>query len=186
MVTASGRSRPSLAVERQKNCMPGRYLPAFGLSAIAHAAVFLLLTLTIHRVVERRYLPGPAADGDAVYDAPGLAGESRVTAEAGGGGNQMRESPRRIQRPGRDAVSVPPVRTPIPVRPVPEPAEPVREQTIAAPVLPLASAAHALPGALDDPSLTTMSLGPGGPDGAGSGAPRHRRRPRERVRARPL
>ena len=87
----------------------------------------------------------------------------------GGGGNQMREPPRRIQRAGRDAVSVPPVSTPIVVRSVPDPAEPVLEQTIEAPVLPFASASVTLPGAIETGSLTNVSLGPGRQAGAGSG-----------------
>ena len=147
--------------------MSGRHLPAFGLSAIAHAAIFLVLTLTIHRTVER------ASPTDSPAETPSLAHLVWLAVPGdgggGGGGNQMRDPPRRIQRAGRDAVSVPPVSTPTVVRSVPDPAEPALEQTIEAPVLPRASANVTLPGAIDATSLATMSLGPGGPDGAGSG-----------------
>jgi hypothetical protein len=37
--------------------MSGRHLPAFGISAIAHAAVFLILTLTLYQTSESQFIP---------------------------------------------------------------------------------------------------------------------------------
>ena len=144
--------------------MSGRHLPAFGISAIAHASVFLILTLTLHQASESQFIPAQSDENippqaHLVWLAvPGDGG-------GGGGGNQMREPPRQIQRRGREPVSVPSV---TPSR-APAAAEPAVEQTIEAPVLPSASAEVTVPGGLDPAALAMMSLGPGSGDG-GAGA----------------
>jgi protein TonB len=145
--------------------MPGRHLPAFGFSAIVHAAVLLVLILIVQRTAERQLSPA-SSPGDSPplahliwLAAPGDGGGG------GGGGNQMPEPPRQLQRPGRNTVSVPPIEP----RSAPDAAEPASEQMIEAPVLPLASADVTLPGAIEPRSLAMVSLGPGRGDGAGAG-----------------
>jgi periplasmic protein TonB len=154
--------KPSLAVRRLKNCMGGRSLPAFGVSAIVHAALFLVLTFTFQQTDRRqpsRTQPpvGTASLAQLVWLAvPGHGGGG------GGGGNRMPEPPRRLQRPGGDTVSTPRVN----IRAVQSSAEPSTEE---APVLALASANVTLPGAIESGLLATLSLGPGGPNGTGRG-----------------
>jgi protein TonB len=104
---------------------------------------------------------GPLAD--LIWIAvPGLGGGG------GGGGNQRPDPPQRLQRPGRDRISVPPILT-TSLEPASDltPAEPV-EQPIELPVLPLAAAAVLLPGAIDGNS-PAISLGSGQRAGAGTG-----------------
>jgi periplasmic protein TonB len=147
--------------------LPRRRLPGFSVSAIAHVTVLVVFVLFVHRTDERQASPDPSSTDQA--DLPQLVWLA-VPGDGGGGGsggNQRPESPRRLQREGRDALSVPSVATPVLLRAAFQPTESAIEQTIAAPVLPLASATLTLPGAIDTTSLSAVSLGPGTLRGAG-------------------
>jgi protein TonB len=89
----------------------------------------------------------------------------------GGGGNRRPEPRQQLERIGKNAVSVPQPANPSfeSASSPPLEREPIR--TLIVPVVPLGSAAAAMPGSVDAPSATTAtgSLGSGGPDGAGTG-----------------
>ncbi len=144
----------------------------FGGSLLWHATLLWLLTAALgpaHRREVSSAAPTSAADITDVtrlvwLPIPGDGGGG------GGGGDRTPEPPRRLEQPGRDAVSVPPVEPPISNPPTVQPPEDAAPQTLTdVRILPLASSTLSLPGALDSPSLPTSARGPGTQDGAGTG-----------------
>jgi periplasmic protein TonB len=79
----------------------------------------------------------------------------------------MPEPPRRAERPGRDATTVPAAQ---PARSSPRAPEPDPWRGIVVPVATLASSVDSLPGSIEAPQgPPTASLGPGSGSGAGTG-----------------
>lgn len=90
----------------------------------------------------------------------------------GGGGNRRPEPRQQLERIGQDAISIPqPAKPSFDGASLPPPLEREPIRALIIPVVPLGSAAAAMPGTVDAPSATTAtgSLGAGGPDGAGTG-----------------
>ncbi|MDP1568818.1 MAG: energy transducer TonB [Vicinamibacterales bacterium] len=139
---------------------------AVGASVVTHALVAFLAfaivqyaprTTVMHDMPER--LPS-----DIVWLAePGPGGGG------GGGGNETPEPPRKVELPGRDAISVPVVRPPEMAAPDPVEEPPV-EPELNIPAQTLASAEMVLPGAIESANLaSTVSQGVGSGGGAGTG-----------------
>jgi periplasmic protein TonB len=137
--------------------------PALGVSALSHGAVLaaVLLTIATH---DARQESAPDADLPPASSIVWMPA-SGDRGGGGGGGNETPEPPRRLQRAGRDSVSMPRLmRTSIELADAA-----ASEPLIDAPVLPLASSEVTLPGVLESAAFATISLGPGSNDGAGSG-----------------
>lgn len=148
--------------------VPARLRNALGVSVVVHLFAVALLGWAL---TWRPPLPAVAAARDEpvqmVYlNIPGPGGGG------GGGGNRQPEPPRRLERPGPDAVSIPevkeapldPLRKPEP--PKPKPPEPPKAVL---PLVSVASNALDLKGALFEPPKATMSQGSGSRGGAGTG-----------------
>lgn len=143
-----------------------RILPAFSASMISHVALLLCLALVFHETRQGEATSSNAADLSALTQLVWMP-VSGAGGGGGGGGNLMPEPSRRLQRSGTDRISTPAVRPSLAEN---RALEPEAEQAIVAPMLPLAAENLALPGALNNPSFSIESLGPGTRQGAGTGS----------------
>jgi periplasmic protein TonB len=142
---------------------PGRILPAFSASMISHVALLLCLAVVFHETRQRE-----STDSAADLSAPTqLVWVSSGDGGGGGGGNENQEPSRRLQRSGTDRVTTPAVRASLVEfrESAPEP-----EQAIVVPTLPLAAESLTLPGAMNNPSFSIDSLGPGTGGGTETGS----------------
>jgi TonB family protein len=87
----------------------------------------------------------------------------------GGGGNQMKEPPRKAELPGKDKITVPVQKPPTLEAPQITKAEPLPIPTVNIPAQSMASAQDSLPGAIDAPSVPSLSQGSGSGGGSGTG-----------------
>ena len=147
---------------------PRRRLPgAFGLSVVAHIAIFF------GAIFLARVLPEPAAATSTPppqnYDVVWLA-EPGPGGGGGGGGNENPEPPREVQLPGKERITVPVLKAPELETPKPKD-EPPPQQQLTIPAQMMASAEQTLPGVLEGlPTADVSSLGPGTGGGGGTGS----------------
>jgi protein TonB len=137
---------------------------AFGVSAVTHAAIFLLILFVMGRMPDpassRRPSYAPYAPDSIVWiSGPGAGGGD-------GGGNRTTQPPRRAEAPGHDRVTVP-ARPPaaLGTPAVMPPAEP----RIDIPAHPTAAGLTELPGVIAPTAASTLSLGAGSGASAGDG-----------------
>ena len=132
---------------------------------ISHAALLLCLALAFHETRERGSTASTPADLSALTQLVWIP-VSGAGGGGGGGGNQTPEPSRRLQRSGTGRVTTPAVRASlVELREfAPEP-----EQAIVVPTLSLAAESLTLPGAMNNPSFSIDSLGPGTGRGAETG-----------------
>jgi periplasmic protein TonB len=134
---------------------------AFGLSAVTHAAIFLLILFITAR------MPDPASSQRA---APG-AMDSIIwmprPGQGGGGGDSTPEPPRRAEAPGRERATVAARARPVP-DPQPAAVAPPRPVALIDAIL-TASGLTEIPGVIAPTPSAPASLGPGAGGGAGAG-----------------
>jgi protein TonB len=130
-----------------------------------HASIVMVLVVSLHRALRDEMTISPRSESSAqlvFLDTPGPGGGG------GGGGNRMPEPPRRADRPGHDATTVPAVQ---PARSSPRAPEPDPLGGIVVPLATLASSVDSLPGSIEaPPGPPTASLGPGNGGGSGTDA----------------
>ncbi len=147
----------------------GRLGGAVGLSFITHVVVFALAVAAV--TYERQqdhstpYLPTLEKVNLVWLPTPGPGGGG------GGGGNQSPEPPRRVEAPGKDALTVPAVQ-PAKIKAVEHPKDELPPpQEIIVPVKQFALGQEFLPGALEGvPAMSSSSQGSGAGGGAGTGS----------------
>jgi len=139
---------------------------AVGASLITHAIVAFMAFLIV------QYAPRATVMDDIPERLPSdivWLAEPGPGGGGGGGGNETPEPPRKVELPGRDAISVPVERPPEMVAPDPVEEPPV-EPELNIPAQTLASAEMVLPGAIESAHLApTVSQGVGSGGGAGTG-----------------
>ena len=136
-------------------------------SCVMHAGMIAITFLSMRAALER----GSTATASADERHPSLIwllqpAPAERSRGGGGGGNRMAAPPQRVERRGDDARTVPAGPTPTiePSRRVQPEVEPTPRVDI--PVVPLASGAQMVPGAIDAPQAPqTPSLGPGSGNG---------------------
>jgi protein TonB len=137
---------------------------AFGLSAVTHAAIFVLIAFITARMPDptaSRQTPS-AGIGEIIWiPRPGPGGGG------GGGGVRTPAPPRRVEAPGVDRSTVRP-RVDIPPQPQ-QAAEPPTEPVVEIEAVPTAAGITELPGVITSMPSASISLGPGTGGGAGSG-----------------
>jgi protein TonB len=149
--------------ERSRN----RIAPAAVASATWHVAVALFLIVLV-----RNSPPGGATPAVVLaHPDPGMiwllhAGPGRG---GGGGGNETKAPPRRAERPGVDAITVP-VADPPSLDTTQTKIEPEQIEGVTIPAKSFASAQDSLPGMIEAPTAPTLSRGSGTGGGAGDGA----------------
>jgi protein TonB len=147
---------------------PKRLTLALGTSAVVDVVVAMLF------VFASRYHPGPPvaafASEELVKNIKNVVWftDSRRAGGGGGGGNRMTEPPRRVELPGKDALTVPVAKPPaFSQQPVGNEPNPIAQLNI--PAQTLAAAQDSFPGAIDGSLASTVSRGPGSGGGAGPG-----------------
>jgi protein TonB len=146
-----------------------RRAPAFGASLACHLVFFAVLLVMVRQGSRTRVAPSPEPDRAMPRmvwlkaSGPGGGG--------GGGGNDRKEPPRRAERPGRDAITVPAAKPAAPDFSRPASVEPPPVlPSLDIPVASLASSMETLQmGAIGAPPSLTASQGPGDGRGAGTG-----------------
>ena len=140
---------------------------ALAVSAGVHAllAVAIVIVMRGTRSVPAATVqPTPSTASLVWLNLPGPSGGG------GGGGNRQKDPPRRAERPGHDAITVPVARPPSfePTRTAAVEPDPMQPLTISAKSV--ASATESLPGAIDaPPGPPTLSTGPGKGGGSRTG-----------------
>lgn len=141
-------------------------------SLAMHAIFALIVVLGLRQAAQQQdeLSPVPEPNYQLVFlSEPGPGGGG------GGGGNQQQEPPRRLEMPGRDAISVPVAPKPDITPPKQEPpkeAEPPEVPPLNIPVQNVASGTVASAGVIDisaPPAPGSTSQGPGSGGGAGTG-----------------
>jgi TonB family protein len=146
----------------------GRFSRSFVVSIGIHvAAVVGFLALTAYGpalTIGDTSVPEPPVKMDLVWLAevgPGGGG--------GGGGNESPEPPRKLELPGKDALSLPVAPKPV-LQPPKEAPEPPPLEGVNVPALAMASGLQTIPGTPDGTgSPDSLSQGPGTGGGAGTG-----------------
>lgn len=137
---------------------------AFGVSAVTHAAIFVLIAFITARMPDpaaSRQAPSPEIGNIIWIPRPGPGGGG------GGGGNRTPAPPRRAEAPGVDRSTVRPrVEIPLQARPA---AEPPTEPVVQIEALPTATGITEMPGVITSLPSASISLGPGTGGSAGSG-----------------
>ena len=150
----------SFVVEQSRT----RIAPAAVASAAWHLAVAVFIVLLMRSAPPAAATSAPPArEPDIVWlPQPGPGGGG------GGGGNDSPEPPRRVQRRGDDAITMPVVNPPA-LTPNQPPADREPLQGVTIPAQNLAAAPVLMPGLIDAPGGATESQGPGSGGGAGTG-----------------
>jgi protein TonB len=145
---------------------PGRILPAFSASMLSHVALLFCLALAFHETRQGDSALSTAADVSALTQLVWMP-VSGAGGGGGGGGNRTLEPARRLQRSGTDRITLPAVRASVVDlrESAPEP-----EPSIVVPTFSFAAESLTLPGAMNNPSFSIESLGPGTARGAGTGS----------------
>jgi TonB family protein len=154
---------PFLFEQQQKRLGPA-FIASLVWHVVAAAAIIVAIRYTPARPITEAVLPDAPNSQIVWLSEPGPGGGG------GGGGNEMKEPPKQAELPGKDKITVPVVKTPDPepVKETKEEPNPVEQLNI--PAQTLASAANALPGAIEaPPGPPTPSLGSGRGTGAGTG-----------------
>jgi protein TonB len=145
-----------------------RRAPAFGASLACHLVFFGIL-LVLMRPGSRAPIVSSSEPDRAIprmvwLKAPGPGGGG------GGGGDGSKEPPRRAERPGRDAITVPAAKAVAHDFSKPARVEPAAPPSLDIPVANLASSVETLQmGAIGAPPSLTALQGPGDGGGAGTG-----------------
>jgi protein TonB len=127
-------------------------------------ALFVFLTRFGYQAYQEAQLPEDP-NANIVWlsqEGPGGGG--------GGGGNKMPDPPKVAELPGKEKITVPAAPPPV-LEPKNEPkVEPPVVEPINIPAVTLAASTDSLPGAIDAPTVPTLSQGSGTQGGAGTGA----------------
>ena len=145
-----------------------RFGNGFLVSAVTHAAAFLLIGFVLTRLPEPEPYTPPERlpDGIIWTQAVGPGGGG------GGGGNRAPEPPRKAELPGRDKVTVPVAKPPKPAPEPPKPKEPppAPEPQLNIPAVTTSAGVQEMPGALSGlPSVPSQGSGTGRGAGTGTG-----------------
>jgi periplasmic protein TonB len=145
-----------------------RRAPAFGVSLACHLIFFAVLLVLVRQGSRAPIASAPEPDRAIPRmvwlkaSGPGGGG--------GGGGNGKKDPPRRAERPGRDAITVPAAKPVAHDFSKPASVEPAALPSLDIPVANLASSTETLQmGAIGAPPSLTASQGPGDGGGAGTG-----------------
>ncbi len=167
------RSDPARAPQPAKRHRAASYLTvrrsfggAIGVSAVTHAAVFLLILFITARMPEPTSSQRAASSESASLiwiPRPGPGGGG-----GGGGGDGTPEPPRSAEAAGADVVTVRPRSEPAPAF-EPERTSPPPAPALQIDALPAAAGLREMPGAIAALPSASASLGPGSGGGAGEG-----------------
>ncbi|MBI1872400.1 MAG: TonB family protein [Acidobacteria bacterium] len=141
---------------------------AFGVSAITHGVIFILMIIAaalLPATDPMDALQSRLANHIVWLAAPGPGGGG------GGGGNKSPAPPQRAELPGKQKITVPVEKPVAPEDPKPKD-EPAPEQNLVIPAKTLASAEQTLPGVLEGLPATpggSQGIGTGGGAGSGNG-----------------
>ena len=147
---------------------PKRLTVAVGTSAVVDVVVAMLFVLA------SRYHPAaPLVTFPSEAPPTNLKNivwliQSGPSGGGGGGGNRMKDPPRQVELPGKDALTVPVAKPPAFAQPLVR-SEPNPIAQLNIPAKALAAAEDSLPGALDVPPGPTLSQGSGADGGSGTG-----------------
>jgi hypothetical protein len=144
-----------------------RLVPAAIAASLLHAAAAVLGVFLLRHA--GRTVTGASIAPEAMQHQIVWIAQAGPGGGGGGGGNRMKDPPRPVQAPGKDAFTVPVTKPPALEASREAKNEPNPVERLDIPAEALAASRDSLPGALDGPPAPSASQGPGSGGGAENG-----------------